>query len=103
MTTLAVALLLPELFIKVTILYASCAKCIYALLYLCREIYPKWFRADSADVAADWAANIAAVARETFSEAALLAGKSLGCSVGMYPFFVQIDLNNFRRYVRFNS
>ena len=38
MTTLAVALLLPELFIKVTILYASCAKCIYALLYLCREI-----------------------------------------------------------------
>jgi len=40
------------------------------------------FRADSADVAADWAANIAAVARETFSEAALLAGKSLGCGVG---------------------
>ena len=39
-------------------------------------------RAETPAVAADWAANIAAVVRETFSEAALLAGKSLGCGVG---------------------
>jgi len=40
------------------------------------------FRAETAGIAADWAANVAAVVRETFSEAALLAGKSLGCGVG---------------------
>ncbi|XP_023346300.1 alpha-1-syntrophin [Eurytemora carolleeae] len=40
------------------------------------------FRAETAGIAADWAANIAAVVRETFSEAGLLAGRSLGCGVG---------------------
>lgn len=39
------------------------------------------FRAESVAAAADWSSNIAAAVRETFSEAALLAGKSLGCGV----------------------
>ena len=44
-------------------------------------------RAETAGIAADWAANIAAVVRETFSEAGLLAGRSLGCGVGMSSLF----------------
>jgi len=40
------------------------------------------FRAESPGDAADWVANLTSAIRETFAEAALLAGKSLGCGVG---------------------
>jgi len=39
------------------------------------------FRAESPGDAADWAANINAAIRESFSEGAILAGKSVGCGV----------------------
>lgn len=39
------------------------------------------FRAESPGDAGDWAANINAAIRESMSEGAVLAGKSLGCGV----------------------
>merc|ERR1719158_1900495 len=40
------------------------------------------FRAESPGDAANWVANLSSAIRETFAEAAVVAGKSLGCGVG---------------------